>query len=80
VKVQKENPEFLDVYYSLGSVYGRTGQKGLSHFYFGKYFKLKWERNNALLHFRTAIDWLERGSPEREEAQSEIKELTSPKQ
>ncbi len=78
LKVQKEKPDFLDVYNSLGSAYGRTGQKGLSHFYFGKYFKLKQERNNALLHFRTAIDWLERGSPEREEAQSEIKELTSP--
>jgi len=79
LKIQKEKPEFLDVYYSLGSVYGRTGQKGLSHFCFGKYFKLKQERNNALLHFRTAVDLLERGSPEREEAQSEIKELTSPK-
>ncbi len=78
LKVQKEKPEFLDVYSSLGSVYGRMGQKGLSHFYYGKYFKLKRERNNALLHFRTAMDWLERGSPEREEAQSEIKELTSP--
>lgn len=80
LKVQKEEPEFMDVYHDLGSVYGRTGQKGLSHFYFGKYFKLRWERNNALLHFRTAMDWLERGSPEREEVQSEIKELTSPKQ
>jgi predicted Zn-dependent protease len=80
LKVQKEKPEFMDVYHDLGSVYGRTGQKGLSHFYFGKYFKLKWERNNALLHFRTAMDWLERGSPEREETQSEIKELTSAKQ
>jgi predicted Zn-dependent protease len=79
LKVQREWPEFHDIYYSLGSVYGRTGQKGLSHFYFGKYFKLRQEKNNALLHFRTAIDLLERGSPEREEAQSEIKELTSPK-
>jgi len=79
LKVQREWPEFHDVYHSLGSVYGRTGQKGLSHFYFGKYFKLRQEKNNALLHFRTAIDLLERGSPEREEAQSEIKELTSPK-
>jgi tetratricopeptide (TPR) repeat protein len=78
LKVQKEKPEFADVYSSLGSVYGRTGQKGLSHFYFGRYFKLKRERNNALLHFRTAMDWLERGSPEREEAQNDIKELTSP--
>ena len=80
LKVQKEKPEFIDVYYYLGSVYGRTGQKGLSHFYFGKHFKLKQEKNNALLHLRTSMDWLERGSPEREEAQSEIKELTSPRQ
>jgi len=80
LKVRKEEPEFMDVYRDLGSVYGRTGQKGLSHFYFGNYFKLKQERNNALLHFRTAIDLLERGSPEREETQSEIKELSSSKQ
>jgi predicted Zn-dependent protease len=78
LKVQKEKPEFADIYYHLGSVYGRTGQKGLSHFYFGKHFRLKREKSNALLHFRTAIDWLERGSPEREEAQREMKELTSP--
>jgi len=78
LKVQKEKPEFIDVYHHLGSVCGRTGQKGLSHFYFGKHFKLKGERKTALLHFRTAVESLERGSPEREEAQGEIKELTSP--
>ena len=77
LKVQKEESEFIDVYHALGSVYGRMGQKGLSHLYFGKYFKLRGEGNNALLHFRTAIDWLERGSPGREEAQREIKELTA---
>jgi len=78
LKVKKERPDFVEIYYHLGSVYGRMGQKGLSHFYFGKHFKLKWEKNNALLHFRTAMEWLERGSPEREEAQWEIKDLTSP--
>jgi predicted Zn-dependent protease len=79
LKVQKEMPEFVDVYYNLGSVYGRMGQKGLSHLYFGKHFKLRGEKNNALLHLRTAFEWLERGSREREEAQREIKELTSAK-
>jgi predicted Zn-dependent protease len=78
LKVQKAEPEFIDVYHHLGSVYGRTGQKGLSHLYFGKYFKLRGDRKNALLHFRTAMDWLDRTSPEREEVQREIKELTSP--
>ncbi len=79
LKVQKERPQFVDVYYHLGSVYGRMGQKGLSHFYFGKHFKLKGERNSALLHLKTAFEWLDRGSPEREEAYQEIKELTEKK-
>jgi predicted Zn-dependent protease len=78
LKVRREKPEFMDVYLHLGSVYGRTGRKGLSHFCFGKYFKLKGERDNALLHFRTAFEWLERGSPEKEEVRKEIKELNPP--
>jgi tetratricopeptide (TPR) repeat protein len=76
LQVQKEMPEFVDVYLNLGSVYGRMGQKGLSHFYFGKHFKMRGDGKNALLHFKTALEWLEKGSPEREEVQQEIKELT----
>jgi predicted Zn-dependent protease len=79
LKVQKEASFFTDVHFNLGSIYGRMGQKGLSHFYFGKYFKLRGDQKNALLHFRTAIEWLERGSPEREEAQWEVKDLTPKK-
>lgn len=79
LKVLKEMPEFIDVHHNIGSVYGRTGQKGLSHFYFGKHFKLRRENTNALLHFKMAVDWLERGSPERQEAQREIRELTQAK-
>src|SRR4030043_225463 len=75
LKVQKDASFFIDVHLNLGSIYGRVGQKGLSHFYFGKYFKLRGDKKNALLHFRTAIEWLERGSPEREEAQWEVKDL-----
>ncbi len=78
-RVQKEAPIFIDVYLNLGSVYGRMGQKGLSHFYFGRYFKLKGDAKNALLHLRTAIEWLEKGSQEREEAQRALKELTERK-
>jgi len=78
LKVRKELPEFSDVHYHLGSVYGRMDQKGLSHFHFGKYFKLRGERSNALTHFRKAADLLEKGSPEREEAQREVKEFASP--
>jgi predicted Zn-dependent protease len=79
LKVKKEASFFIDVYFNLGSVYGRMGQKGLSHFYFGKYFKLRGDYKNALLHLKTAMEWLEKGSPEREEAQWEVRELTPKK-
>jgi predicted Zn-dependent protease len=79
LEVRKEMPEFIDVYHNLGLVYGRMDQKGLSHLYFGKHFKLRGEKNNALLHLRKASDFLEKGSAEREEAQREIKELTGKK-
>lgn len=79
LKVKKDYPEFIDVRHNLGSVYGRLGQKGLSHVHFGHYFKLRGDPKNALLHFRTSLEWLERGSPERAEAQREIRELTGSK-
>ena len=80
LRVKKELPEFGDVYYNLGSVYGRMGEKGLSHFCFGKYFKLRGDRSNALTHFQKAADLLAKGSPEREEVQREVKELVGPKE
>jgi predicted Zn-dependent protease len=79
LKVKKGAPFFIDVHFNLGSIYGRMDQKGLSHFCFGKYFKLKGDQKNAGLHFGKAIEWLERGSPEWEEARSEVKELTQKK-
>lgn len=79
LRVRREAKEYGDLYNNLGSVYGRMGQKGLSHFSFGRYFELRGDRNNALLHYRTALDWLEKGSPEREEAQWMLRELTQTK-
>jgi predicted Zn-dependent protease len=75
LKVQKGMPEFSDVYYNLGSVYGRMGQNGQSHFNFGKHFKLIGDKQSALLHFRTAYEWFEKGSRERKEVEQEIKEM-----
>jgi len=79
LRVRKEMPEFSDVHYHLGAIYGRMGSRGLSHFCFGKYYKLRGEKNNALNQFRKAADLLEKGSPERDEVQREIKELSPSK-
>jgi predicted Zn-dependent protease len=75
LRVKKGVDTYTDLYNNLGSVYGRMGQRGLSHYSFGRYFELKGDKNNALLHYRTALDFLERGSPERLEAQRAVQEL-----
>ncbi len=78
LKVRKRSGEYVDLYYNLGSVYGRSGRKGLSHYFFGRYFELKGDRKNALLHYSTALNYLEKGSPEAEEAQRMVRELNPP--
>jgi len=77
-KVHSQMPEFLEVLHELGSAYGRAGEKGLSHFYFAKYFMVRGDGSNALLHFRKAQELLGQGSPEREEAERETKRLSPP--
>lgn len=77
LRFRKELPDFPGINRHLGSVYGRLGHKGLSHLYFGRDFRSRGDRENALLHLSTAVKFLERGSPEREEAEREIRELTA---
>ncbi|NWG03369.1 MAG: M48 family metalloprotease [Syntrophaceae bacterium] len=79
LRVKQEAPFFIDVYFNMASCYNRMDRKGLSHFYFGKYFKLKGDQKNATLHFGKAIEALPKGSPEWEEARSEMKELAPKK-
>lgn len=76
LKIKRELPEHSDLLFSLGSTYGRLKEKGLSHFYFAKHFKVKGDKKSSLLHFKKAIEFLEKGSPEREEAQKEIRVLS----
>jgi hypothetical protein len=77
LRVRKELPEFSDVHYHLGSVYGRMGQKGLSHFYFGKYFKLRGEGAMPSAISERLLICSKRKSG-KGGAQREIKEMTPP--
>ncbi len=79
LRVKREAADYVDLYNNLGSIYGRMGRKGLSHFSYGRHFELKGDRNNALLHYRKALDFLEKGSPEQMEAQRIVQELNPKK-
>jgi predicted Zn-dependent protease len=54
-KLGKTRPADPDVCYELGVAYGKTSEKGQSHYYFGHYFKIKGKKESALFHFKAAL-------------------------
>lgn len=64
-----------DVYYAMAMIYGKTNHPYESHYYFGKYFKLKLKRDSALFHFQAAMKYVSPNSPEAGEIQKEILSL-----
>lgn len=47
--------EDADLYYQMAGVYGRAGNKCLSHYYFAHYFKRKKRLDSALFHLKEAL-------------------------
>jgi predicted Zn-dependent protease len=71
------NPEKIvdeDIYYNMAVAYGRTGDRGNSHYHFGVYFKKKKKRESALFHFQAALPHFPKDS---ERARSIEKEIIS---
>ena len=47
-KLEARRPDDPEIFYNLAMVYGKTGQTGDSHYYFGLYFKKKGKMDSAL--------------------------------
>ncbi|HET58572.1 MAG TPA: tetratricopeptide repeat protein [Deltaproteobacteria bacterium] len=62
--VNTTDPDDEDTLYHLAVNYGNTGELGLSHYYFGFYFKKTGKTKSALFHFRTALEHLSTDSPQ----------------
>lgn len=72
--LESKKPNDPEVCYNLAVAYGKTSQKGLSHYYFGRYFKMKAKKESALFHFRAAL----KEFPENDKKATEIrKEMQS---
>jgi beta-barrel assembly-enhancing protease len=48
-------PDDPEIHYNLAMVYGKMGQAGDSHYYFGLYFKKKGKLDSALFHLKAAL-------------------------
>ncbi|MCX7982791.1 MAG: M48 family metalloprotease [Syntrophales bacterium] len=64
-----------ELYYNMASVYGKLGQKGASHYYFGLYFKKKNRLDSALYHFRAARENLPPEDGRIKDIEREIQDL-----
>jgi len=64
-----------DLYYNLASLYGKSGDRVSSHYYFGLYFKAKNRADSALFHFRAARELITPEDGRAKEIDSQIQSL-----
>jgi len=65
-----------DVYYNIGVIYGEKGLWGPAHYHLAVFFKKKGERDNALYHFRQALNFYQGDSKKEREINQEIGEVS----
>jgi len=53
--LENKKPADPDVCYNLAFAYGKASKKGQSHYYFGRYFKMKGKKESALFHLKAAL-------------------------
>jgi len=74
-QLEKEYPSDPEIFYSLGMSYGKSGLKGQSHYYFGRYFMNKGKAESALFHLRAAQDNLPKDDPKYNEIKKQLDSL-----
>lgn len=74
-KAMKKNPEDDELYRGMAVAYGKTQNPGLSHYYFGIYFKKKNKNESALFHFKAALKYFEESDEIRQNIEKEISQL-----
>ena len=71
----KTKPDDSTLYYRLGMNYGKIGNQGESHYYFGLFNRKREKRQTALFHFQEALKYFAAGSVRYTDTQREIDEI-----
>jgi predicted Zn-dependent protease len=77
-QIEQKHPDYQELLYSLAMAYGKAGQAGESHYYFGLHFKKKGKPDSALFHFKAAAKYFSPDSSRGREIVKEIAGLSSP--
>jgi predicted Zn-dependent protease len=68
-------PDDPEIHYSMAMAYGKMGQMGDSHYYFGLYFKKKGKPDSALFHLKAALKDLPPNDPRAGEIKKQINSI-----
>jgi predicted Zn-dependent protease len=74
-KLNTLDPNFTEVYYNLGTLYGEKQRLGPAHYYLGRHSRLAKDLPTALFHFRKALTQLVPSDKLYAEAQLEVARL-----
>ncbi len=74
-ELQQVKPNDATVYYNLGMNFGRTGNNGESHYYFGLFNKKTGKSDTALFHFKEALKYFQPGDMRYDETKKEMEGL-----
>jgi tetratricopeptide (TPR) repeat protein len=69
-------PDDPEILYNMAMVYGKIGQTGDSHYYFGLYFKKKGKKDSALFHLKAALKDVPPDHPRASEIKKQIDSIT----
>jgi predicted Zn-dependent protease len=67
-----KRPDDPEIHYNMAMAYGKTGQIGDSHYYFGLYFKKKGKMDSALFHLKAALKDLPSTDPRTAEIKKQV--------
>jgi beta-barrel assembly-enhancing protease len=74
--LEAKRPDDPEMHYNMAMVYGKTGQTGDSHYYFGLYFKNKGKKDSALFHLKAAMKDIPPDHPRSIEIKKQIDSIT----
>jgi len=73
--LEAKRPADPDILYHLAVIYGKTGQTGDSHYYFGLYFKNKGKTDSSIFHLKAALKHYPPDHPRTIEIKKEIESI-----
>ncbi len=69
-----------EVYYDIAMAYGKMGNNGDSHYYFGLSFRKANKMESALFHFKEALKYFPQDSPRAQEIEKQISSMKDRKE